>query len=59
MHPTRTPYNHISRKASTNFKYSISNIKIIFGKESQRRNVAGEKNVSFDFQTSHTTFIRV
>ena len=29
MYLTRTPYNYISRKTSTNFRYLISNIKII------------------------------
>ena len=47
MYLKRTPYNYISRKASTNFKYSISNIRItlaeLFSTKNHKEGVGREK----------------
>ena len=47
MYLKRTPYNYISRKASTNFKYSISNIRTtlaeLFSTKNHKEGVGREK----------------
>ena len=43
MYLKRTPYNYISRKASTNFRYSISNIRITLAEKSEKDCGSGKK----------------
>ena len=49
MYLKRTPYNYISRKVSTNFRYSILNIRItlaeLFSTKIHKKGVWWEKNV--------------
>ena len=64
MYLKGTPYNCISRKASTNFRYSISNIVItlaeLFSRKHHKESVWREKRMfSFDFRMSYNAYIRV